>query len=387
MTQMIPNHTSKRLVVGPSTVAREKFQRFRAEMNRALIERPDEIDLVLTALLAREHCLLVGPPGIAKSLLLDSLSRWIGGNRFSILLTKFTAPEELFGPVSLQGLKADQYRRITTGKLPEAHFVYLDEIWKASSAILNTLIRILNERVFENGDGVFRPVPLVQCVASSNEFPNAQEGGAELNALYDRFMFRKKVRPIASQKGLERLLFAADLEPVLTDTLSQQELKLAQDEAAALSFTPDAELALLEILRKIKAEGIRPGDRRMRKSVNACRAYAYLNGAAEVQSDHLEILSHLLWEDPQEQPEKVAEIVQAIANPIASQINSLLVEVEQILAGGDPKDVTKTVGATKKLGEVGKKLAFFKGAPKGDAALAYVSEQLKQLKMALVESM
>ena len=101
---------------------------------------------MLTALLAREHVLLVGPPGCAKSLLLEAVMRWLGGKTFTCLLTRFTTPEELFGPVSVAGLKEDRFRRITSGKLPEADGCFLDEVFKGSSAILNTLLRLLNER-------------------------------------------------------------------------------------------------------------------------------------------------------------------------------------------------------------------------------------------------
>ena len=99
----------------------EKFAACRRELSCALIERDDEVDVVLTALVCNEHVLLVGQPGTAKSLLLDSLMAWTSGRRFTALLTKFTSPEELFGPVSVQGLKEDKYRRVTAGKLPEAH--------------------------------------------------------------------------------------------------------------------------------------------------------------------------------------------------------------------------------------------------------------------------
>src|SRR3954452_2035189 len=145
----------------------DKFAATRKELSAALIERDDEIDLILTALVAREHPLLVGPPGTAKSLLLDSLMGWMHGKRFTVLLTKFSTPEELFGPISVAGLKEDRYRRITAGKLPEADGCFLDEIWKASSAILNTLLRLLNERVFDRGDGELTPVPLRLCLAAS----------------------------------------------------------------------------------------------------------------------------------------------------------------------------------------------------------------------------
>src|SRR4051794_8347719 len=166
--------------------AREKLAAARRELSSALIEREDEVDLVLTALISNEHVLLVGPPGCGKSLLLDSVLSWTGGTKFSILLTKFSTVEELMGPVSLTALKADKYLRVTTGRLPEADYAFVDEVWKASSAILNTLLRILNERTFDAGDGVVRTVPLKLCVAASNEWPSP-ETGKELTALLDRF--------------------------------------------------------------------------------------------------------------------------------------------------------------------------------------------------------
>src|SRR3954447_26335223 len=159
-----------KLVRPDADPVREKFAAARRELAFALIEREDEVDLVLTALVANEHVLLVGPPGCGKSLLLDSVLSWTGGTKFSILLTKFTTVEECFGPVSLAALKADKYLRVTAGKLPEADYAYCDEVFKASSAILNTLLRILNERTYDAGDGVVRRVPLKLCLAASNEW-------------------------------------------------------------------------------------------------------------------------------------------------------------------------------------------------------------------------
>src|SRR5436190_10415799 len=105
----------------------EKFAATRGELAAALIERDEEIDLVLTALVAQEHVLLVGSPGTAKSLLLDSVMSWMAGRKFTILFTKFTTPEEVFGPISVAGLKEDRYRRLTAGKLPEADGCFADE--------------------------------------------------------------------------------------------------------------------------------------------------------------------------------------------------------------------------------------------------------------------
>src|SRR5438874_9321753 len=236
---------------------REKFATARAELSSALIERDQEMDLVLTALLAREHVLLVGPPGCAKSLLLEAVMRWLGGRTFNCLLTRFTTPEELFGPVSVAGLKEDRYRRVTAGKLPEADGAFLDEVFKGSSAILNTLLRLLNERVFDPGDGAPLRCPLRPCGAASNDWPGPPDHGAELQAVFDRFLLRKAVRPIASAAGRHRLLWTADHTPKFSTSVTPAELDLAHAEATALAWTPEAKDAFESILRELASEGIR----------------------------------------------------------------------------------------------------------------------------------
>src|SRR5439155_24719656 len=185
------------------------------------------------------HVLLVGPPGCAKSLLLDSLLAWAGGTRFSILLTKFTVPEEVVGPVSLAGLKADRYVRVTAGKLPEADFAFLDEVWKASSAILNTLLKLLNERTFDAGDGIARTVPLKLCVRASNEWPSP-DTGKELSALFDRFVLRRSVAPIRSQPGRQRLLWTRDHTPKLSTTVARAEVDEARRAVVSLVGSKEA---------------------------------------------------------------------------------------------------------------------------------------------------
>ena len=369
------------------TPVQEKFASTRRELSAALIERDDEIDLVLTALVAQEHPLLVGAPGTAKSLLLDSLMGWMGGKRFTILLTKYSTPEELFGPISVAGLKEDRYRRITAGKLPEADGAFIDEIFKASSAILNTLLRLLNERVFDSGDGLVK-VPLKICVAASNEWPQHFEGGKELNALFDRLLLRKAVRPIVSAPGRQRLLWHRDHTPKLSTSITPAEIDQAHAEALALPWADEAKEALEAILRELAKEGIQSGDRRQFKAVAAAQAFAYLNAASRVEPEHLEVLAHVLWEDPQEQPDKVAGVVAKIANPTGMRVNGLLMEVEQILAATDVKQLAQAASAASKLQEVHKKLGALKG---GDGRVArakeYVQQQIKRIKLASIEAL
>lgn len=362
-----------------------KFAAARRELCSALVERDEEIDLVLAALVAGEHPLLVGKPGTAKSMLLDSLMDWMGGRRFGALLTKYTAPEELFGPISLAGLKEDRFVRVTTGRLPEADGCFLDEVFKASSAILNTLLRILNERTFDAGDGEARPVPLRICVAASNEWADGEDGGKELQALFDRFLFRKEVRPVATRAGRERLLWSDIRPPVFSAPVRPAELDLAAAQAAALPWSEEGREALTQALRELAQEGIRPGDRRQRKAVKAARAHAWLQGAAEVLPEHLEVLAHVLWDDPREQPLKVAQVIARVANPPGMRVSGLLLEAEEVIAGTDPRNLAQATTAAAKLSEIERKLAALGKDARAEKARVHVREQARLLKLASLE--
>ena len=346
----------------------EKFVRARDEMNKALIERHDEIDMVLTALLCQDHPLLVGKPGTGKSFLIDSVMRWMGGGvkKFSVLLGKMSVPEEVFGPLDISQLKAGKYVRVMHGKLPEADLAFIDEVFKASTAILNSLLKILNERLYDKGDGEVK-CPLRVALAASNEWPAAEE----LGALFDRFLLRKTVQPI-SRIGRRRLLRERSHEPKFSSTISPTELDQAHAEAMALELTDDAWDTLDLILGELNKEGIHPGDRRMKKSVNICRAFSYLRGADKVEPVHLEVLKYVLWEEATEQEAKCHKIVSRLANPIGSKITDLLMQTASIVESTAPEE------AVTKLQDVQRQLKECPDHERLDAAIRYVGNEIKR---------
>jgi len=373
-----PTHSVKE-----SLTVRDKFAAVRRELGEALIERTEEIDLLLTGLIAGEHLLLVGPPGCGKSLLIDSLMRWTHGSRFSCLLNRFSMPEELLGMYSLSELKADKFVRVTTNKLPESQYVFLDEIFRASPAILNVLLKLLNEKTFDKGDGIARRVPLEICLGAANDWPSGDEGKS-LGALVDRFMLRKSVAPISSMAGRQKLLWD-NKPPEFSTSLSGHELTAARLDAQGISWSKEAKVALESILDELSRQGVKPSDRRQFKSIAVVQGYAWLQGAEDVQPEHLEILQHVLWVE-QEEATKVRSVIMQIAAPVGMKVNGLISEVEQILSSVNTKDLGATATAASKLAEIQKSLKAMKEHPKALAAIAYVKEQLTQLRLKSLDS-
>lgn len=273
----------------------ERLRRIRDFLTTGLVERDVAVRLALIAALSGEHLLLVGPPGTAKSLVARRLRLALANTSyFERLLTRFSVPEELFGPLSIKGLEEDRYERLTKSYLPTASIAFLDEIFKANSAILNALLTLLNEREFDNGDRRER-TPLTTVVGASNELPE----GEELAALFDRFLLRLHVVPV-SKAGFSALLQLKDsAEPDVP-----VELRLTEDDLAKLKKragdvrVPDEVLALLRDLREwCIAETIPVSDRRWRKVVKLLQTSALTNGRSTVSIWDCWLLQHCLWSE------------------------------------------------------------------------------------------
>jgi len=273
---------------------RELLRTVREELGQMFLERDELIDGALVALLAAQHVLVIGPPGTAKSMLADEVCRRLGGARyFQWLLTRFTTPEELFGAVSLKALEADDYRRLTTHKLPEAHIAFLDEIFKASSSILNTILTLMNERRFHNGREVAE-VPLLTLFAASNELPEDDE----LLALHDRFLLRFVVDYLDEDFRFLKLLQAG---PVAARTmLPLAALDQARAEAGALPVPGAVLRAMTDLRRELRAKNVIASDRRWAQAVGVLRAHAWLAGRDAASEEDVPFLEHVLWRDPAE---------------------------------------------------------------------------------------
>ena len=294
---------------------KQKIQTLLAELNHGIIERESAIKAALLTVLAGENMVLIGPPGTAKSMVARRVAEGFEhpdgasghDGYFEYLLTKFSTQEEIFGPLSISELKADRFKRNTAGYLPTVKLAFLDEIFKASSSILNSLLTILNERIYHNGAEV-QKIPLMSLIAASNELPTAQE---ELSALYDRFLVRQLVDNIHGDK-LAELLQTTSPNPV-TARLTAEDLQMIRNKVASVSIPEH----IIDVLRQIWAKHKelfkedateRLSDRRLKKSANLLRVSAATNGRDEVDLSDVLLLKNCLWNHAKN-VEQVRELV------------------------------------------------------------------------------
>lgn len=318
----------------------ERFKQLLGEMNRGIYEKETEISLSLLAALAGESIILLGPPGVAKSMVARQLKTvFRDAQSFEYLMSRFSTPDEIFGPVSIQKLKtSDTYERAVEGYLPTADVVFLDEIWKAGPAIQNTLLTVINEKIFRNGNREMH-LPLKLLVAASNELPAKGEG---LEALWDRFVIRIESRPIKLEKNFRAMLLESHAD--FADNADFSDLKITAEEYAEWAEkickigvkgeVLDAISAIRKSLRAVNVDeaaerrNIYVSDRRWKNTVRLLRTSAFMQDREEVDICDLLPIYHCLWQEPEERDAIRNIVIRALFSPFADK----LVEMKNALA-------------------------------------------------------
>lgn len=293
---------------------REKIEKNLEILNNGLVGKEKVMKLGLLSILSGENMILVGPPGTAKSeisrRLREILADFGSETYFEYLFTKFTTPEEIFGPLSIKQLQNDKFERNTEGYMPSSRIVFLDEIFKANSSILNTLLTILNERVFHNGLKREK-TPLISLIGASNELPFEND---ELTALYDRFLIRMVVGYVSDDE-IEELLDIKETEMEIPAEIkfTESDLNEIRNESEKVRVTSGIKRTVIQIRQdynKIFAEDSHEiiSDRKLVKMVKLLKISAYLNGRDKVDFSDLMLLTNCLWNNP-ENIEKVTKLV------------------------------------------------------------------------------
>ena len=338
---------------------KNKISNLITAISRGLFEREHIVANVLLAVIAGQSVFLYGVPGTAKSLIARRISlAFKDAKHFEYLMQRFSTPDEVFGPVDIKELKEGRYIRKIEGYLPSANFAFLDEIFKSSPAILNTLLTIINEKIFRN-DGKDVKVPLHALIAASNETP-AQ--GSGLEALYDRLNMRLLVEPLKEWDNFKNLIEGKFEEANVSDNekITLDELNLIANGAKAVKFSPQSLEIIKEIRENIEKLNVKNdqddssdpyqqsrqetsdeqilqenqsqiyvSDRRWKNLAHILKTSAFLNDRSEVLPADVLLLANCLWSE-KEQIEAIKNIVTQSAGKNLS--SKLIIELEQRVA-------------------------------------------------------
>jgi MoxR-like ATPase len=353
----------------PETRLSVRLQEAARVMSSHFLDKEEVIRLMLISLVAGEHLLLVGPPGTAKSAMVRMFARLVDSKYFEYLLTRFTEPNELFGPVDIRAFREGTYTRRTETMLPEAEVVFLDEIFRSNSAILNSLLTILNERRFANGSKIMN-VPLLSMFGASNEVPNDDN----LSAIFDRFLLRVVSDNLDSYhfhnlvaKGIQNEAARLGGKDAVRPLLHARELhELHRRFDAHLRFSEDFLSKYKGLVFQIRSEGISLSDRRVVKLLKLFAASAIVDGRDQPNDGDFFILKHI-WNNLDQ-----TEILEEIVGPVVDryyrdhpserryaagqagldEILSELSMIRELLLGGEPLSDIQLFSQLKNLNEI-----------------------------------
>ena len=304
------------------------------ELRSGIYDKDQEMSMALLAALSGESILLLGPPGVAKSMIARRMkTAFTDASSFEYLMSRFSTPDEIFGPISIRSLKiSDKYERATEGFLPSADVVFLDEIWKAGPAIQNTLLTVMNEKLFRNGNEEIR-IPLKLMIAASNELPAQDEG---LEALWDRFLIRMLCGPISNEKIFRLMLTDSDetdsSESSCKESINQTEYDAWHTSVKKVRIPEevfDAITTIRQSLRDVSIEdselthSVYISDRRWKHIINLLRTSAWLQDREEVDLTDLLPIKHCLWNNPKERNAIALIVREAIFHTILHTLSKM----------------------------------------------------------------
>jgi MoxR-like ATPase len=320
-------------------MTRKKFLDMEQAINNVLFEREEPVHTSMLALISGTSHFQLGVPGTAKSLtigkIVEGMSDLEEGDYFHRLLDSFTTDDHIFGAPDLLLLKTGRFKRNTSRKLPVSFVAFIDEIFKASGPLLNSLLLSFNERQFDDEEDGLVDIPLHAFFAASNEIPKP----GQLSALYDRLIFRHVIDPIQETGNWVKMVSATDNELKITNFLTKKQILKAQYDSLKVEIPEHVYDALVDLRSTLKEQNITPSDRRWRICSRIIQAEAWMDGSKMASTKHLKPLMHVLWESPDDLS-KVKLAVLDIANPIEKKVNSLIGDLRVLVKDYD--EVYKT---------------------------------------------
>ena len=354
----------------------KNYKAFSNDLKGAFLERDIEIDILLTAMIAKKSAVFVGEPGTAKSLLLRVIAQGLSKNYFECQLNPYTVPDDIIGHFSLKELKENDRRvRKTKGKIADSVIAYLDEVFSGNRGTQQSIQKIMNEKVVEIGEGVEKAIPLELLVGASNQYPT----DTRLAAAWDRWIFRRHVSNNLSDKSFERLLLDHASIGKINKSVTLKDIAKIRSLSDNVDIKPVIE-DLFEIRGYLKFKGIEISNRRWVHVADIIRSRSAMDGRDVAEQKDLKILSEVLWIKPEDRSDVASKIAELVAGELMKAM-----KIEQ--AAREAYDVVVNTTDIKLIGkknrEIKKMLQELEELHASDSEIEPILNRVQDLKKAI----